>query len=127
MKKAFSLICVLLLWSPLSNAEWELIALGESNESYADWSTLRIAGTERRLWLVTNFDKAFQGATSSKSLVVFDCDDERYQRLQSMWYSEPMGSGAVIHTNAEPSDWRYAAPGTVGLARLRAVCERPAS
>ncbi len=61
--------------------------------SYVDLSTIRIEGNRRKIWTLLNTDKPIGRIRSSKSLIEFDCKEEKARTIYSVAYYGNMGSG----------------------------------
>lgn len=126
--KTAALVLGLFLYSVPCSAEWFwLFGVGGPNQkTYIDKSTLRVDGDERRIWQLTSFDQQDRfGTQSFKALVVYDCADQRTKLIQMVSYAGPMGSGKS-ESAANPVDWSYPPPDSVGHFMLRIVCALPA-
>ena len=130
------LIWVLLLGMVVSQPVWaEWVELGRveagagSFTTHLDPTTVRKTAEGRRVWAMDNHDQSqtesFGSFQSTKDLLEIDCAGERMKALQGMYYSGPKGSGKVVSQYDNPGKWQVVSPGSLGEARLKAVCSMP--
>ena len=108
-------------------ADWVLYAESADGETtfYIDPSTIKKRGTVHRAWVLSSKSTPeVNGATSSRSLVEVDCDQEMYRFLTNSTFSKSMAQGDVVTSSDVPTVFRYIAPDTVAASMKRAVCPR---
>lgn len=122
--KPFFFSLVMLIASP-AWAGWEEVTRGSSsgNVFYIDPATIRKEGNRRKVWAITDLNKAGSlGELSRKIRKEFDCKDERYRFLSISAHSKSMGSGDVLRVDNTVSEWQEVAPETVDEVYLNRVC-----
>ena len=109
-------------------AEWVQVYWGETSDAYADLTTLRKKGKTVKMWDMVDLKQPqvvdgvlFQ---SVKSQSEYDCANVRSRLLAVLGYSLPMGTGAVVLTEPNPSDWEPVIPGTQGVILWNVVCSK---
>lgn len=105
-------------------AGWERLAYSEASGStqYIDPATLKTLGKTRRVWLLHDYTKPINGDLSYTALMEYDCEGERSRGLQASYYSGNMGTGTPRGGWSTPTEWRYAAPGTLGARQMTVIC-----
>lgn len=100
---------------------WTLLdKYGDASQA-ADFSTLRINGSLRRVWIRYDY-KEQSGSQSMKVYHELDCKEERGRRLHIVMYSGSQATGQVVGTVSEPSGWTFIAPDTFGRSMLESIC-----
>lgn len=125
MRVTLSLLLMLAM-APAS-AGWELTSMTTAGDSiYLDPTTIRRNGTIRRVWALTNLKQRDpqDGEMSRRSLVEYDCKEERTRTIQQTLHAEQNALGNVIRTSNLPGAWEFIAPGTIGDTALKFVCSR---
>ena len=109
-------------------AEWVQVYWGETSDAYADLSTIRKKGKTVKMWDMVDLKhpqmidgELFQ---SMKSQTEYDCGNVRSRLLTVLGYSQPMGTGVVVLTEPNPSDWEPVIPGTHGVIMWNVVCSK---
>lgn len=105
---------------------WEHIATADTFAAYFRTGSCMAAEGGRRCWFKEEhfpsieFDgQAFQ---SVMYLYETDCAQRRVRRLQRMAYPQHMTKGLQV-TTTTPTDWEFAAPGTLGEGVVNVSCE----
>jgi len=121
MKYLFSL---LILITSSAWAGWVELTRGENgNVFYIDPATIRKDGNRRKVWTITDLNKAgSSGELSRKQRREFDCKDERSRLLSISAHSKSMGAGDVLVVDNGVGEWQEIAPETVDEAFLKRVC-----
>jgi hypothetical protein len=60
---------------------------------------------------------------SSVTLYEFDCAKERAKSLESIWYAEGKGAGAIVSSWSSPSAWKSVFPTTPLNSFLNYACK----
>ena len=110
------------------NADWSQVGRTvEATVSY-DKQTLRKTGSMARIWTLTNFaaTEVIEGKShrSAKSQYEYDCVEERYRLLATIFYELPSGSGKVTASVATPEQWYPVGPKTMAERLWKVACER---
>ena len=105
-------------------AELTEIATRDEQTLLLDTTTIQSEGTLRRAWTVCSHAiPNADGALSTKSLMEYDCAENRYRILVLSTHSEGMGEGPPIRFEAASSPWwRDISPDTVASKLLGIVC-----
>jgi hypothetical protein len=129
------LLILLMLVSQPAWAEWVRIGSWDGGKDggkatfYIDPATVRKTANGRRAWSMRSHEQPFAvGFTShqsAKTLDEFDCAGERYRKLQSSWYSGPMGTGQSVWSSDEPDRWTVVIPESIAEIQLQAACSVP--
>lgn len=128
-KKALLVAAAVLAAGPAC-AEWLEVNDSPQMTWFMDYSTLRVNGTSRRIWLLKEFRSPKSAAgtpyRSTKNFEEFDCSEDKNRTLQLIAYSGSKGTGTVIFTSDRPWEWAYNAPDTNGKAVADIICGLPA-
>ena len=123
------LITLLLLSSAPAYAEW--VALVENNEVgmtvYVDTDTIRRKGDHQvKVCALTDYTTmqtvGGRSFLSSKAQNEFDCAKELQHELAVTWFSGNMGNGIGVWHSSNETEWRPAAPGSVGEGVWKYTC-----
>jgi hypothetical protein len=125
-----ALITLLVLNSGPAYAKWEVIGYSESLGGYTiyvDPDTIRRKGDHQvKVWALTDFTTmqtiAGHSFLSSMEQIEFDCAEELERELAVTWFSEHMGKGNGVWHNSDETEWRPAAPGSVGEGVWKFAC-----
>ena len=112
------------LHSGLARADW--VALGGTNQSdaFIDPTTVQTTGRIRRVWTLHNLRLADEdGDRSYRSLLEYDCQDQIYRSVETLFYADAMAQGRPSGRNGAPSPWRALEDGSISAAMQRLVCE----
>lgn len=111
-------------------AEWLEVHGDAGITWFMDYSSLRVNGYNRRIWLLRDYvlpkndkDGSYQ---SVKTFEEFDCNEDRNRLLQFTAYSKKQGGGRPIFSSSIPGEWRYNTPETSGKTIADAICGLPA-
>jgi len=119
------LIAVAMGWMLPVRAGWTPVQGGEHGYDYADFATLQIDGTVRRIWVLSDLQQPDRdGDRSYRNQLEFHCGESRYRAVQTLYHRGPMGSGQVSARSAVPSAWRDAGEGTIAASVMQQVCTR---
>ena len=109
-------------------ADWVQVYEGETSDAYAAPITIRKLGTTVTMWDLIDLKQPemFDGLSfqSIKSLAEYDCAKVRSRLLAVYHYSLPMGTGTVVLSEPNPSDWEPVMPGTRGVIMWNVVCSK---
>jgi hypothetical protein len=125
------LLALLIMVSSPAWAEWAKVAEGvEGTELFVNYSTIRIEGSKRKVWQLTNFSipKTALGreVLSLRARVEFDCKQEQQRLLSVSIFSQYFAGGEVIKTENDGTNWQDIPPDAVGWKILQSVCKAPA-
>ena len=127
----YLLALVMLIASP-AWAEWTKVAEGvEGTELFVNYSTIRIEGSKRKVWQLTNFSTPKKTALgrevlSLRARVEFDCKQEQQRLLSVSIFSQYFAGGEVVKTENDGTNWQDIPPDAVGWKILQSVCKAPA-
>ena len=120
---------VLVVWLIFSagsaRAEWIEFAKSSTGDIFfVDFATFRKGdGDIRRIWALVDLKKDGPYRESSRRfLTEYDCKKERSRELASTAFLGTQARGDSVWSRAQPSDWEYPAPDTIGAALLKFVC-----
>lgn len=117
------LLCLLAFVAAPAWAEWVKVGENTALTAYLDPATIRKNGNFRKVWLVLDMKaREKNGLMSRKSLVEYDCNDERSRTLSLSAHSESMAGGNVLYSQDGVREWSYIAPDTFAMVFLRFVC-----
>lgn len=109
-------------------AKWTGVGGTESQNFYADLTTIRKTGNRVKMWSLLDLKVA--DTTLSKPYLSmkmhneYDCKLEQYRFLSSSNYSENMGSGDEVFRNATVADWNPIPPTSAVRALWKAACKK---
>jgi hypothetical protein len=129
-------LCSILLGMMLTQpvwAEWTVTgtmsdkSIGEWT-SYADLASISKTDNGRKMFVLWDY-KLPQGDPKNKSqyksekaLEEYDCSSKRLRSLTDTIYSGQMGSGKVVDSNTNPSEWKSPSVGSPANADIEIVC-----
>ena len=122
------LITLLLLSSEPAYAEWTWASANNQVglTIYIDPDTVRRNGDLVELWELYDYKSiqtvAGDSFLSSKALRQFDCLKQRTRLLAFGHFAGNMGSGNRVFSDADESEWKPVAAGSVGQALWRFAC-----
>jgi hypothetical protein len=110
--KSFVLIALMLLFfsSKIAQAEWVWIGENSNSVAYIDNAVNR-SGDTTTYWVIFDYKKTQESALSGrrylseKSQREIECKTERDRVIFYTWHAEQMGSGVVVYTGHEPTNW----------------------
>jgi hypothetical protein len=109
-----------------ASAAWEGFWKADSEDMfYLDPSTLKVAGTSRIAWMLTDFHvPQRQEIRSVAAMFEFDCAGGRSRARTMTMYAGRMGSGkSILFVPDDPfTPWQYPAPNTANSAALKLIC-----
>jgi hypothetical protein len=127
MKKAI-LSLLLAAMSSGATAEWVQVYEGDTSDAYADLTTIRKKGNTVKMWDMVSLKhpQEVDGVSfqSVKSQSEYDCAKVLSRLLSVYSYSLPMGTGEVVISESNPSDWEPVIPGTRGVIMWNVVCSK---
>ena len=122
------LMLTLGVFSNFTFAGWTEIGSSNGDTVYADSSTSSRNGDAVKIWLLHDLaiEKINQGNhyLSEKRLNEYDCKTEEVRSHAHFFFSENMGSGDVIPSEAESSYWKLVEPASVDYSSLKLACNR---
>ena len=111
------------LQAGLARADW--VAFGGTNQSdaFIDPTTVQTTGRIRRVWTLHNLRLADEdGDRSYRSLLEYDCQDQIYRSVETLFYANAMAQGRPSGRNGAPSPWRALEDGSISAALQKLVC-----
>ena len=106
--------------------DWTRIGGDDESAIYVDAANVRDTPDGRRAWVLYELATPMpDGARSVRSLTEFDCEGGRSRYLQGEFFRQPKAAGDLLRSFHTATDWCHAAPGTVGMLGLEAVCSLP--
>ncbi|MFZ2301817.1 MAG: thermonuclease family protein [Gallionella sp.] len=107
-------------------AEWTGVGGTESQNFYADLTTVRKAGKSVQMWSMLDLKEpdttAGKPYLSMKMLNEFDCVGEQYRFLDSLNYSGNMGGGEVVFRGGTASEWNLIPPTSAVKTLWKVAC-----
>jgi hypothetical protein len=117
---------------PAFSAEWLLIEPGQCRRVFVNPESISTKGAYRKAWFRMDYEKdqylhsdPSKGYRSSKRLMYFNCQDRTVASVQAIFYSEPLGVGALVGSESVDSasaTFTDVAPETLGQAMPICVC-----
>jgi hypothetical protein len=112
--------------SGTASAEWTRIGGDDESGVYVDAGSVKATADGRRAWVLYELSRPMaDGTRSVRSLTEIDCDGERSRHLQGEFFERPKAAGALLRSFHSPTEWCHAAPDTIGMLVLQAVCSVP--
>ncbi|WP_404822147.1 surface-adhesin E family protein [Brevundimonas pondensis] len=105
-------------YSDVLVGDWTYIGEDVDGESLVLAQPFRLRG---RVWVRFEYAKSTAGVRSSRSLVELDCSQWRFRWLQSAHFAG-QNLTSSLRSNAQTSEWSYAAPNTMAEAFLNYGC-----
>jgi len=109
--------------------QWSSVAISESESTYFyDPASVIKEGSTVKYWELANYKKPLTAGNltvaSSKSLMLADCQSDRYRTLRVIDYDMSDARGRIVNINlTENSPWLKTNEGSVDDAMLRMVCK----
>jgi hypothetical protein len=104
-------------------AGWERMAENDDVTYYIDPATARKDGDFRKVWKILDLkQKGKSGEMSRKTLIEYDCKEDRSRTLSYSLYSEPMSGGNLILSNDYYSRWAVLPGGTDDAVTRSVLC-----
>lgn len=105
-------------------AEWERVTEMPGSSLYIASSSITKKGSYRRFWQLSDYKKPDEnGDRSARVLTEFDCRKQRVRSLQWAYFRGSMGSSEMTAWRTKPESWMPVAPGTLGQAVGKLVCQ----
>ena len=124
MKKLF-LVGMMTMLTGSAWAEWVKYDKIEKDTFYYDPATIRKEGNLRRVWQLMNLSQRDKnGVMSFRMRMEYDCMQERYRWLDVSKHSGPLGSGTILETFVESSNWTSIPFDTNTQIVLNLVCAK---
>ena len=108
-------LCLLLtLSTSLAWAEWVKVSVTDEHTTYIDPATIRKDGNLRKVWTIQDRKQRDKdGEMSRRTLIEYDCKEERYRVRSGTTHSDPMARGNTLYTRSgEPGEWNDIPPET---------------
>lgn len=106
--------------------DWMRIGGDDESAIYLDVANVREAPDGRRAWVLYELATPMpDGARSVRSLTEIDCAGGRSRYLQGEFFLQPKAGGGLVRSFHTATEWCHAAPGTIGMLVLQAVCSLP--
>ena len=118
-------LLVMLAASPVM-AEWTQVARSVEATIFYDRDSLRKSGSMVKMWTLTNFasTEIIEGKLhrSAKSQYEYDCTEERYRLLATIFYELVGGAGKVTASEASLGPWYPVAPQSMAQRLWKVAC-----
>ena len=122
-KKTITALAISLI-ATTAQAEWSYFTSADAGRFYIDYSTIKKTRHGVRVWEMIDYrNPGSLGQLSHRILAEYDCNEDRYRDLSITSFTGYGATGDVIIRDDDPNEWHYVAPGTVGEAKLQAVCK----
>ena len=115
-----ALITLLVLRSEPASAEW--VGIGDNNAGmtvYVNPDTIRRKGDLVKMWSLYDYKNiemiAGRSSLSTRIQYELDCAEERFRLHAYARFSGNMGSGTVVYSDPNISNWEPVAPQSFGL------------
>jgi hypothetical protein len=120
------LALLLVLTTSSAVAEWSQVARSVEATIFYDRDSLRKSGSMVKMWTLTNFTstEVIEGKShrSAKSHYEYDCAEERYRLLATIFYELPGGNGKVTASEASLGPWYPVAPQSMAQRLWKVAC-----
>lgn len=107
-------------------AKWTGVGGTESQNFYADLTTVRKAGKGVQMWSMLDLKEADTTTgkpyLSMKMLNEYDCGQEQYRFLSSQNHSGNMGGDEVVYRNSTASEWKPLPPNSAVKTLWKIAC-----
>lgn len=107
-------------------AEWSQVARSVEATIFYDRDSLRKSGSMVKMWTLTNFasTEIIEGKShrSAKSQYEYDCAEERYRLLATIFYELVGGAGKVTASEASLGPWYPVAPQSMAQRLWKVAC-----
>ncbi|MCX6210921.1 MAG: hypothetical protein NTZ59_15800 [Bacteroidetes bacterium] len=124
MKKIILILLLLISSSVL--AEWKYITRTDEDKFYYEPSSIKKTKTYTKAWILLDFKEpvTYKGITylSNKSLWHLNCVDEEQKTVQSLSYSDHMGTGQMVDFRNDKIDWASIVPDTNQEVIFKVIC-----
>ncbi len=108
-------------------AEWVRLWGTDVLEGYVDPDSIRKKGKNVVTQNMFDFKKPWEyngnEYRSSVVLFEFDCAEERARSLESIFYAESKGDGAIVDSWSSPNAWKVVFPATPLNSFMNYACE----
>ena len=115
MKKTI-LTLLLAAMSTGAMAEWVRLWGNNVMDAYVNPDSIRMKGKKVSTQNMYDFKSPSEYLgneyRSTVNVYEFDCDKERARALESIWYAENKGEGAIVDSWSSPYEWGVVIPAT---------------
>jgi len=119
-------IIFLLLSSTVCWGKWTFIVANSDIKRFVDVDTIKRAGDSVYAWILTNFDRPFEGTTSSATHYYhFDCNRFGVRKLEMDSYKEKFAIGhqsSLRYSKEEKQEWHFYPPSSITHEIIKFVC-----
>jgi len=119
---------VLALLSTSAWGEWTYVTGSDEFDAYVDLTTIRKNAGAASVWLLREYGVAHRvegkAFLSSKLQEEYECEQKQSRLLFISWHTGSTGTGEVVATSSQPTQWRPVVAGSVGQALWKAACGR---
>ena len=113
-----------LLGASPAMAEWLRVSKTDEMAIYIAPKAISRKGHYQRFWQLHDYRTPDEnGDRSARIFTEFDCRKGRIRSLQWAFFRGPMGSRELTAWRSNPEDWIEVAPGTVGEAVGKFICD----
>jgi hypothetical protein len=125
MKKEI-LMLMLAAMSTGAMAEWVRLWGNDVMDAYVDPDSIRMKGNKVVTQNIFDFKKPIEYLgneyRSTVNVYEFDCDKERAKALESIWYAENKGEGAIVDSSSLIYQWHRVIPATPISSFMNHAC-----
>ena len=124
-KKALATSIVLLLITPLAQAEWvRMFQNIHGTAYYMDPTSIEHHGNMRRVWEMESFKEATkEGLHSIRLYKEYDCKQELGHFKKYVAHTGPQATGEVMGNVETPSEWKTVNASPAGKLVFSEVCK----
>jgi len=128
MRKTLLVLLLAAMTTSRAKAEWVHVWGNDVLDAYVEPDSIRMSGKNVVTQNMFDFKKPteFLGNDFRSTVNVYelDCEKERLKVLESVWYAENKGEGAIVDSSSLTYKWNRAIPATPGYALMQYACER---
>ena len=124
-KRTVAISIVLLLISPLAQAEWvRMFQNIHGTAYYMDPTTIEHHGNMRRVWEMESFkDATKEGLHSIRLYKEYDCKQELGHFKKYVAHTGPQATGEIMGNVETPSDWKTVNASPANKLVFSTVCQ----
>jgi hypothetical protein len=101
------IVFLMMLTTPKAWAEWVKVGNNDSGVFYLDPSTLTKSEGLRRISMLIDWKaRDRNGALSTLSVHIYDCEGRKFKQASVTSYREAMAKGAIVVSGSVPGEWQ---------------------